>query len=101
MNAIRCDQNGPPARREEGAYLNRYVTDEQRSRRPIATLWAAANGILFRRQYTRTRIAPDCSPIELLALRLSSGLSPSVTILIGGILKIFKAIFSKTAHAMS
>ena len=25
-----CDQNGPPARREEGAYLNRYVTDEQR-----------------------------------------------------------------------
>jgi hypothetical protein len=30
-----CDQNGPPARREEGAYLNRYVTDEQRSRRPI------------------------------------------------------------------
>jgi hypothetical protein len=38
-----CDQNGPPARREEGAYLNRYVTDEQRSRRPIfiATLRAA------------------------------------------------------------
>ena len=37
-----CDQNGPPARREEGAYLKRYVTDEQRSRRPIfiATLWA-------------------------------------------------------------
>jgi hypothetical protein len=26
---------GGPARREEGAYLNRYVTDEQRSRRPI------------------------------------------------------------------
>jgi hypothetical protein len=33
--AFRCDQNGPPARREEGAYLNGYVTDEQRSRRPI------------------------------------------------------------------
>jgi hypothetical protein len=30
-----CDQNEPPARREEGAYLNRYVTDEQRSRRHI------------------------------------------------------------------
>jgi hypothetical protein len=31
-----CDQNGPPARREEGAYLNRYVTDEQR-RRPFSS----------------------------------------------------------------
>src|SRR6516162_2750498 len=45
---FRCDQNGPPARQSEpdwqleGAYLNRYVTDEQRSRRPIfiATPWA-------------------------------------------------------------
>ena len=45
----RCDQNGPPARRSEpdwrieGAYLDRYVTEEQRSRRPIfiATLRAA------------------------------------------------------------
>src|SRR6202047_1341391 len=45
-----CDQNGPPARREEGAYLNRYVTDEQRSRRPIfiATLWAGASWLFFR-----------------------------------------------------
>ncbi len=45
-----CDQNGPPARREEGAYLNRYVTDEQRSRRPIfiATLWAGASRLFFR-----------------------------------------------------
>src|SRR5580692_3836760 len=44
------DQNGPPARREEGAYLNRYVTDEQRSRRPIfiATLWAGASWLFFR-----------------------------------------------------
>jgi hypothetical protein len=25
-----CDQNGPPARREEGACLNRYVTDPPR-----------------------------------------------------------------------
>ena len=32
---FRCVQNGPPARREEGAYLNGYVTDKQRSRRPI------------------------------------------------------------------
>src|SRR6516165_10905912 len=38
-----CDQNGPPARRDEGAYLNGYMTEEQRSRRPIfiATLRAA------------------------------------------------------------
>jgi len=33
-----------------GAYLNRYVTDEQRSRRPIfiATLRAAAGWLFFR-----------------------------------------------------
>src|ERR1700674_1213219 len=45
-----CDQNGPPARREEGAYLNRYVTDEQRSRPPIfiAPLWAGASWLSFR-----------------------------------------------------
>ena len=51
-----CDQNGPPARRSEpdwqleSAYLNRYVTDEQQSRRPIfiATLWAAASWLFFR-----------------------------------------------------
>jgi len=53
---FRCDQNGQPARRSEpdwqleGAYLNRYVTDEQRSRRPIfiATHWAAASWLFFR-----------------------------------------------------
>ena len=46
---FRCDQNGPPARREEGAYLERYVTDEQHSRRPIfiATHWAAASWLFF------------------------------------------------------
>jgi hypothetical protein len=35
---------------EEGACLNRYVTDEQRSRRPvfIATLWAGASWLFFR-----------------------------------------------------
>jgi hypothetical protein len=34
----------------EGAYLDRYVTDEQRSRRPIfiATLWAGASWLFFR-----------------------------------------------------
>jgi hypothetical protein len=33
-----------------GAYLNRYVTDEQRGRRPIfiATLWAGASWLFFR-----------------------------------------------------
>src|SRR6516165_10064936 len=53
---FRCNQNGPPARRSEpdwhleGAYLNRCVTDEQRSRRPIfiTTLWAAASWLFFR-----------------------------------------------------
>ena len=32
-----------------GAYLSRYVTDEQRSRRPIfiATLWAVASWLFF------------------------------------------------------
>ena len=41
---------GRRQRREEGAYLNRYVTDEQRGRRPIfnATLWAGASWLFFR-----------------------------------------------------
>jgi hypothetical protein len=41
---------GPAAAgREEGAYLNRYVTDEQRGRRPIfiATLRAVASWLFF------------------------------------------------------
>src|SRR4029077_4465126 len=47
---LRGVQKGPPARREEGAYLNRYVTDEQRGRRPIfnATLRAASSWLFFR-----------------------------------------------------
>src|SRR5260370_1883195 len=51
---------GRSARREEGAYLNRYVTDEQRRRRPIfnATLRAAA-GWLFFRVARSLRINPD------------------------------------------
>ena len=39
-------EDGSPLNTElETAYLNRYVTDEQRSRRPIfiATLWAGAS----------------------------------------------------------
>ena len=41
--------NGSSARREEGAFLYRYVTDEQRSRRPIfnAALRAAARWQFF------------------------------------------------------
>jgi hypothetical protein len=33
----------------EGAYLNRYVTDEQHGRRPIfiATVWAGASRLFF------------------------------------------------------
>src|ERR1700722_15506349 len=54
-----CDQNGPPARRSEpdwrmeGAYLNRYVTDEKRSRRPI---FIATKYLVFRGQDTSTRV---------------------------------------------
>src|SRR5580693_10646478 len=49
---LRCVQNGSSARREEGAYLDRYVTDEQRSSRPIfnATLRAAASWLFFLRR---------------------------------------------------
>src|SRR5580698_11549528 len=59
-----CVQNGPTARREEGAYLNRYVTDEQRSRRPIfnATLRAAASWQFF-------RVARSTVMIQISALR--------------------------------
>src|SRR5271157_4200270 len=43
-------QGGPSRTGVKGAYLNRYVTDEQRSRRPIfiATLWAGASWLFFR-----------------------------------------------------
>src|SRR5271165_2900354 len=48
----------------EGAYLNRYVTDEQRSRRPIfnATLRAAASWLFF-------RVARPTRMIQIWALR--------------------------------
>jgi hypothetical protein len=57
-------KNGPSARREEGAYLNRYVTDQQRSRRPIfkATLRAAASWLFF-------RVARSTVMIQISALR--------------------------------
>jgi hypothetical protein len=43
-------QGGPSRTGTKGAYLNRYVTDEQRSRRPIfiATLRAGASWVFFR-----------------------------------------------------
>jgi len=42
-------QGGPIRTGAKGAYLNRYVADEQRSRRPIfnATLRAAAGWLFF------------------------------------------------------
>jgi hypothetical protein len=41
-------KNGSSTRREEGAYLDRYVTDEQRSSRPIFNaILRAAGGWLF------------------------------------------------------
>jgi hypothetical protein len=48
----------------EGAYLNRYVSDEQRSRRPIfnATLWTAASWLFF-------RVARGPVSIQIWALR--------------------------------
>jgi hypothetical protein len=48
-------RGGPSRTGAKGAYLNRYVTDEQRSGRPIfnATLRAAAKLKGFRRRYTR------------------------------------------------
>ena len=62
---LRCVQNGSSARREEGAYLDRYVTDEQRSSRPIfnATLWAAAGWLFFLRRGGSTAM------IQIAALR--------------------------------
>src|SRR5271165_3768313 len=43
-------QGGPSRTGVKGAYLNRYVTDEQRGRRPIfiATLRAGASWLFFR-----------------------------------------------------
>jgi hypothetical protein len=56
-----CDQNGPPARREEEGYLNRYVTDEQRSRQPIfiTTLSSGLNAKASTSS-TSTALTPTC-----------------------------------------
>jgi hypothetical protein len=61
---LRCVQNGSSARREEGAYLDRYVTDEQRSSRPIfnATPWAGAGWPFF-------CVARSAVMIQIAALR--------------------------------
>ena len=61
---LRWVQNGSSARREEGAYLDRYVTDEQRSSRPIfnATLRVAASWLFF-------RVARSTVMIQIAALR--------------------------------
>src|SRR5262249_13756835 len=71
---FRCDQNGPPARRKEGAYPERYVTDEQRSRRPIfiATLWAATSWLFFRVARS-SRIALDMIVARALKNRQLTG----------------------------
>src|SRR5271157_6316205 len=65
---FRCVQNGSSARREEGAYLDRYVTDEQRSSRPIfnATLRAVAGWLFF-------RVARSTVMIQIAALYRQSG----------------------------
>jgi hypothetical protein len=62
-------QGGPSRTALEGAYLNRYVTNEQRSRRPIfiATLWAGASWLFFRvaRSTRMTRIWALLPPVRL------------------------------------
>src|SRR6516164_11804121 len=51
-HVFRRDQNGRPARRKEGAYPERYVTDPAAAGQPpahfIATLWVAASWLFFR-----------------------------------------------------
>src|SRR5260370_17222446 len=58
-----CVQNGPPARREEGAYLNRSVTEEQRGRRPI---FNATPSPLYARRHTR-HLGPAIERQEMLS----------------------------------
>jgi hypothetical protein len=62
---------GPAAAgREEGAYLNGYVTDEQRRRRPIfiATLRAVASWLFFRVAHS-SRINADMFVVSASAAR--------------------------------
>jgi hypothetical protein len=62
-------QGGPSRTGARGAYLNRYVTDEQRGRRPIfiATLWAGASWLFFRvaRSTRMTRVWVLLPPARL------------------------------------
>src|SRR6266446_4488061 len=93
--AYGCVQNGPPARRsepdwrKEGAYLNRYVTDEQRSRRPIfnATLRAAAICQLHMRRRTRfqpgTVISGTNDAPSTLSCDLRTGIVPFCPAFVG------------------
>ncbi len=57
-------RGGPSRTGGRGAYLDRYVTDEQRSSRLIfnATLWAAAGWLFF-------RVARSTVMIQIAALR--------------------------------
>ena len=57
-------RGGPSRTGAKGAYLDRYVTDEQRSSRPIfnATLRAAAGWLVF-------RVARSTVMIQIAALR--------------------------------
>jgi hypothetical protein len=57
-------RGGPSRTGAKGAYLDRYVTDEQRSSRPIfnATLRAAASWLFF-------RVARSTVMIQIAALR--------------------------------
>jgi hypothetical protein len=62
-------RQGGPSRTggNEGAYLNRYVTDEQRRRRPIfiATLRAVVSWLFFRVAHT-SRINSDMLVVRAL-----------------------------------
>src|SRR5271155_3945569 len=84
---FRCVQNGSSASREKGAYLNRYVTDEQRSSRPIfnATLRAAAKLKGFRRRYTRLLRCEEPTKSSLILASLATaakipGETPSLSL---------------------
>ena len=72
--AIKMGRRSGDAGREEGAYLDRYVTDEQRSRRPIfiATLRAVASWRFFRVARS-SRINSDMLVVRALKNRQLAG----------------------------
>jgi hypothetical protein len=70
----------------EGAYLKRYVTDEQRSRRPIfiATLWAGVSWLFFRlarstRMTQIWRFSASSARTALKNSQLTSGKLPRIS----------------------